>query len=112
MKSNKKDYRVVYSTNPDYVFENETQEIPIVSPEHQTLYISLDKKQRKGKKVTLISGFQGPEEALKQLGKDLKVLCGIGGSAKNGEILLQGDFRLQVKSYLEKLKFKVTLSGG
>jgi len=106
MKSNKKDNGIVYSTNPNFVFESEEEEVPVVPPEQQTLYISLDKKQRNGKKVTLIIGFQGPEDALKELAKDLKSQCGVGGSSKDGEILIQGDFRPKVKALLEKKGYK------
>jgi len=105
MKSNKNN-RIVYSTDPDFVFENEEEEVPVVPPEKQTLHISLDKKQRKGKKATLITGFQGSEDALKELAKTLKTQCGTGGSAKDGEILVQGDFRTKVKEVLEKKGYK------
>ena len=105
MKSNKNN-RIVYSTDPDYVFENEEEEVPFVAPEKQMLHISLDKKQRKGKKVTLITGFQGPEDALKELAKTLKTQCGVGGSAKDGEIIIQGDFRTKVRDVLEKKGYK------
>lgn len=105
MKSNKNN-RIVYSTDPDFVFENEEEEVPVVPPEQQTLRILLDKKQRKGKKVTLITGFQGPEEVLKELAKILKTHCGVGGSTKDGEILIQGDFRQKVKDMLEKKGYK------
>ncbi|MBE0651382.1 MAG: translation initiation factor [Bacteroidales bacterium] len=105
MKSNK-DNRIVYSTDPNFAYNNDEEEIPVVSPEKQTLRISLDKKQRNGKKVTLITGFQGPEDALKDLAKILKTQCGVGGSVKDGEILIQGDFRPTVKALLEKKGYK------
>lgn len=105
MKSNKNN-RIIYSTNPDFEFENEEEEVPVVAPEKQMLHISLDKKQRKGKKVTLISDFQGPEDALKELAKTLKTQCGVGGSAKDGEIIIQGDFRTKVRDVLEKKGYK------
>ncbi len=105
MKSNKNN-PIVYSTDPDFVYDNEEEEIPLVPPEKQMLRIALDKKQRAGKKVTLITGFQGPEDALKDLAKILKTQCGVGGSAKDGEILIQGDFRTQVKTALEKKGYK------
>ncbi len=109
MKSNKNN-RVVYSTDPDFVYENEEEEVPVVPPEKQMLRISLDKKQRKGKKVTLITGFQGSEDALKELAKTLKTQCGVGGSAKDGEILVQGDFRTKVRDVLEKKGYKTKAS--
>lgn len=104
---------VVYSTNPDYgykPYDDESEDTP--EPKHQDLRISLDKKQRGGKKVTLISGFVGGENDLKDLGKTLKSKCGVGGSAKNGEILVQGDFRQKVKMLLEDLGYKCKLAGG
>ena len=113
MSSNKKNTRVVYSTNPDYLYEEEEQEEVIsLPPSQQKLYLSLDKKQRKGKKVTLVTGFVGNDDDLKSLGKRLKTSCGSGGSVKDGEILIQGDFREKVKTMLEKEGFKVKLRGG
>ncbi len=113
MPSNKKNSRVVYSTNPDYRYEEEEQkEVVSLPPSQQKLYLSLDKKQRKGKKVTLITGFVGNDDDLKNLGKKLKVACGAGGSVKDGEVLIQGDFREKVKNLLEKEGFKVKLRGG
>ncbi|VAW30247.1 Translation initiation factor SUI1-related protein [hydrothermal vent metagenome] len=113
MLSNKKNTRVVYSTNPDYHYEEEEQEEVIsLPPSQQKLYLSLDKKQRKGKKVTLITGFAGNNDDLKSLGKRLKTVCGSGGSVKDGEILIQGDFREKVMNILEKEGYKVKLHGG
>jgi translation initiation factor 1 len=112
MVSNKKNSRMVYSTNPDYHFEEEESKQVTLPPSRQKLYLSLDKKQRKGKKVTLIEGFVGDEEDLKALGKKLKSACGSGGSVKEGEILIQGDFRQKVKNLLEKDGYKVKLKGG
>jgi translation initiation factor 1 len=101
---------IVYSTNPDFVFEDEGSiERETVPPEKQKLKILLDKKQRKGKKVTLVKGFSGAENDLKELGKALKSYCGTGGSVKNGEIIIQGDFREKIKKYLESLKYRVQI---
>ncbi len=110
MKSNKKNNGIIYSTDSDFVFENEEDETPVVPQERQTLYILLDKKQRNGKRVTLITGFQGPENTLKELAKDLKLHCGAGGSSKDGEILIQGDFRPKVKALLEKKGYRIKSS--
>ncbi len=112
MPSNKKNSRVVYSTNPDYRFEEEQQEVLSLLPSQQTLYLALDKKQRKGKKVTLVAGFVGNDDDLKNLGKKLKAACGTGGSVKDEEVLIQGDFREKVRNLLEKEGFKVKLRGG
>jgi translation initiation factor 1 len=114
MAKKKNNQRIVYSTNPDFVaydddFEKEIETLP---PGQQKLIVSLDKKQRKGKKVTLIANFTGTEEDLKELGKTLKSKCGVGGSVKNGEILIQGDFRQKVKDLLEAGGYKCKLSGG
>jgi translation initiation factor 1 len=113
MPLNKKNSRVVYSTNPDYQYEEEErEEVVSLPPSQQTLYLALDKKQRKGKKVTLITGFVGNDDELKNLGKKLKAACGTGGSVKAGEVLIQGDFRKKVKAMLEKEGYKVKLHGG
>ena len=94
---------VVYSTNPDYKYETEGEEEQDTQPkEKQLLRISLDKRNRKGKAVTLITGFIGTTDDLEELGKLLKVKCGVGGSAKDGEIIIQGDFRNKVLELLQK----------
>jgi translation initiation factor 1 len=83
----------VYSTNDDfsYTYDDDAQ-VETLSPSEQNLKVMLDKKSRGGKQVTLVDGFSGTEEDLKDLGKLLKSRCGVGGSAKNGEILIQGGF--------------------
>ena len=94
---------VVYSTNPDYKYETEgVKEQDTLPQEKQQLRISLDKRNRKGKAVTLITGFIGSTEDLEALGKLLKVKCGVGGSAKDGEIIIQGDFRNKILELLKK----------
>lgn len=103
---------LAYSTDPDNIPEEEIEEIPALENKEQKLYVSLDKKQRGGKKVTLIEGFQGHEDDLAQLGKDLKKMCGTGGSVKDGDILVQGDNRNKVVAWLEKEGYVVKRKGG
>jgi translation initiation factor 1 len=94
---------VVYSTNPDFRYETESEEQQETLPnEKQALRISLDKRNRKGKAVTLITGFVGTIEDVEALGKLLKVKCGAGGAVKDGEIIIQGDFRNKVSELLQK----------
>ncbi|MBI1192341.1 MAG: translation initiation factor [Bacteroidetes bacterium] len=94
---------MVYSTNPSFSFEPEQKsEQPFVEPAKQRLIVRIDRKQRGGKEVTLVEGFQGPDSALQALGKLLKTQCGTGGSAKDGEILVQGDVRDKVVAALLK----------
>ena len=99
----------VYSTNPDFKFETEEEETETLPNNKQQLIVSIDKKQRKGKTVTLIEGFIGKTEDLEALAKLLKTKCGVGGSAKDGEIVIQGDFKQKVKEILEKEGYKVKL---
>lgn len=104
---------VVYSTNPDFNYNNEEPgEQETLPPEKQTLIVQLDKKNRKGKWVTLISGFVGTNHDLKTLGKELRTRCGVGGTEKNNEIYIQGDFRAKVIELLKTKGFRVKQSGG
>ena len=102
-KKNKPDTRgFVYSTDPNFQFEPENNNIETLTPSQQQLRIRLDTKHRAGKAVTLITGFIGKEEDLEELGKKLKSFCGTGGSAKDGEIIIQGDQREKVMQCLLK----------
>lgn len=94
---------VVYSTNPDFRYETEEEEeTTTLPPAQQKLRVQLDRKNRGGKVVTLVTGFVGTEDDLKELGKLLKSKCGVGGSAKDGEIIVQGDFKQKVLELLKK----------
>ena len=109
----KKRLGVVYSTNQDFEYNKDEEGRPDTpDPSHQILYVSLDRKNRKGKSVTLISGFKGNDDDLKSLGKMLKSKCGVGGTIKEGEILIQGDFRDRVVELLKGDGYKVKQSGG
>jgi len=116
MSRNKKSSQsgFVFSTNPDFKFEQEQEEEREVLPnQQQPLRVLLDRKQRRGKEVTLVTGFVGKDEMLKDLGKTLKSKCGTGGSVKDGEIILQGDHRDKVLAYLLELGYsKAKKAGG
>ena len=104
----KKRLGVVYSTNPDFQFETgKEEEQETLEPGAQKLTIRLDRKNRKGKIVTLIEGFIGKDEDLKELAKELKNRCGTGGSAGKGSILIQGDFRESVTELLQKKGYRL-----
>jgi len=103
---------IVYSTNKDFNFHTEEVVIKTPPPQQQDLRVMLDKKHRGGKSVTLITGFRGNENDLKELGKLLKTKCGVGGTVKDGEILIQGDFREKIMSLLTEAGYKAKRSGG
>lgn len=104
----KKRLGVVFSTNPDYIYEEqeEKEQAETLPPEKQKLTVTIDRRNRGGKQVTLVSGFTGSDEDLAELGKTLKVKCGVGGTAKNGEITIQGDLRDKVTALLNSMGYK------
>ena len=104
---------VVYSTDQDFSYEFEYDDAhETLEPKDQRLKVSLDRKARKGKIVTLVEGFVGLDEDLQVLAKLLKQKCGVGGSAKDGEIIIQGDFKLKIYDILKSLDYQVKQVGG
>lgn len=104
---------IVYSTNPNFNYDVENEESVETLPNNQQkLYVSIDRKQRAGKEVTLIEGFIGSDDDLKDLGKTLKSKCGVGGTAKEGEILIQGSFKEKIFDLLIKEGYTQTKKKG
>ncbi|RAV98391.1 translation initiation factor [Pseudochryseolinea flava] len=103
---------VVYSTNSDFDYAYQQQEeATTLSPQQQQLRVQLDKSMRAGKQVTLVTGFVGASTDLEALGKMLKSKCGVGGSVKDGEVLIQGDHRDKVVQVLIKEGYKAKRTG-
>ncbi|MCX2573903.1 translation initiation factor [Pedobacter sandarakinus] len=103
---------IMFSTNPDFEYEQEVDDTVTLPNNQQDLRVMLDKKNRGGKAVTLITGFRGLANDLEVLGKMLKTKCGVGGSVKDGEIMIQGDVRDKVMAILQKDNYKVKKAGG
>lgn len=104
---------VVYSTDASYSYDHHgNREDKTLPPEEQLLYISRDRKNRRGKEATLVEGFIGTSSDLKDLAKTLKAACGVGGNAKDGYIVLQGDHKAKLKGLLEQKGYQVKLKGG
>jgi len=104
----KKPSGIVYSTNPDFIYDSQVEQEPsTLIPEKQNLTVKTDSKNRKGKIVTLITGFIGKTEDLKELEKNLKTYCGTGGSSKDGMIIIQGNNTEKVFNYLISRNYKV-----
>lgn len=101
---------VVYSTNPEFEYNyNSEDEVETLPPSNQSLRILLDKKARAGKQVTLIAGFIGKEDDLKDLAKVIKTKCSVGGAVKEGEVIIQGDFREKIATILKGMGYKVRI---
>jgi translation initiation factor 1 len=112
MEKNKKNRKgVMYSTNPDFEFEYENEKMDTLANNQQNLQVCID-KHRAGKIAIIIKGFVGTAADLKALGKILKAKCGVGGSAKNGEIIIQGDLRDKVMDILAKEGYNYKRVGG
>lgn len=104
---------MVYSTNPDFEYRTEEQEqVATLPPQQQNLRVWLDRRQRGGKVVTLVKGFVGSDEDLADLGRMLKNKCGVGGSTKDGEIIVQGDHRDRVVELLTAAGYKCKKAGS
>jgi len=103
--SKKNRSNIVYSTNSDFNYADDNEEVETLENNEQQLKVTIDRKQRKGKAVTLITGFVGDEDDLKSLGKQLKSKCGVGGSAKNNEIIIQGELKEKVFNLLIDLGY-------
>ena len=104
---------IVYSTNQEYQYDFDSDDTPeTLQPSQQNLKVWLDRKQRKGKTVTLIEGFVGNDDDLKDLAKILKTKCGVGGTAKDGEIITQGEHREKIMGILSAQGYKAKKAGG
>ena len=104
---------IIFSTDPDFEYEyDQEEEMEELAPNQQKLRVMIDRKQRKGKAVTLVTGFVGPESSLKDLGKLLKSKCGVGGTVKDGEIIIQGEFKQKVVDLLKKEGYTSTKASG
>ena len=112
-KNKKKRIGVVFSTDPEYDYQHkEQEEVATLPKQQQVLRVMIDRKRRRGKEVTLITGFEGAEADLKDLGKFLKSKCGVGGSVKEGEILIQGNHKTKIIDLLKAEGYSQTKGVG
>ena len=112
-KNKKKRIGVVFSTDPEYDYQHkEQEEVATLPKQQQVLRVMIDRKRRRGKEVTLITGFEGAESDLKDLGKFLKSKCGVGGSVKEGEILIQGNHKTKIIDLLKVEGYSQTKGVG
>lgn len=103
----KKRLGVVFSTNPDFVFEEEEEDVlSTLAPSEQRLRVRIEKNGRGGKTVTVVKGFVGQDEDLKSLAKSLKTKCGVGGSVKDGDVIIQGDLKEKVVLLLISMGYR------
>ncbi|MEO0311356.1 MAG: hypothetical protein RIQ89_1013 [Bacteroidota bacterium] len=103
---------LVYSTNPTAIPSDQATSVDTPAPHLQDLRVFIERKHRGGKEVSLITGFIGSDDELQQLAKNIKTKCGTGGSAKNGEIIIQGDHRDKILNLLHSLGYKAKKAGG
>ena len=99
---------IVFSTNPDFNYNDDVPEVETLAPERQKLRVSIERHHRGGKTVTLVRGFTGSDDDLQTLAKQLKTKCGTGGSAKDGEIIIQGENKEKVVAILQSLGYTNT----
>jgi translation initiation factor 1 len=103
---------IVYSTNKNFSYSSQPHQAASVSANQQDLKVFLDKKNRGGKTVTIVAGFKGKESELEKIAKELKSKCGVGGSVKEGQILIQGDHRDRIISILTASGYKAKKASG
>jgi len=103
---------IVYSTNPDFSYQQQEESSEVtLPPSKQNLIVAIERKNRGGKTVTLVKGFVGTDNDLGELGKKLKTKCGVGGTTKDSEIVIQGDFKMRIAELLKEWGYKVKISG-
>lgn len=109
MAKNKNKVGVVYSTNPDYQYQflDEIEAVETLPPSQQKLHVRIERSGRGGKTVTVVDNFIGADDDLNALGKTLKTKCGVGGNVKDGQILIQGEFRDRVVALLKEMGYPV-----